>query len=333
MLVNMISCINFALLNNLRFIIKMLCHLPGISCQTSNLTSMQRLISYRDILVSYWKVTKPRLWLLLVYTGIGGYITASEGIMNTNFIILVVALITGTAGANVITSYIDRDIDAVMIRTMNRPIPAGKIRPAWKALIYGLALTIIGVLLLAIINIYALIFGLLGLFDNIIIYSAIFKRRNPLNIILGSFSGGTPAVIGYVAYTNSLEIFPFILAALIVVWTPVHIWSIALYYKDDYRRAGVPMLPVVVELKTAIRCIASTTVILILFSYLIPLLNLKFNSPYYLIPVTIFNIILFYIAFRLIVKPDIRWSWRLFKYSSPYLASIFSILILISIIK
>jgi len=281
-------------------------------------------------IVSYWKVTKPRLWFLLVYTGMAGYLIASKGLIDMKFFLTLLALITGTAGANVVTSYIDRDIDAIMIRTMKRPIPSGKIYPAWKALIYGLILVTIAIISSYLINIYALAFMLFGLFDNIIIYSAIFKRRNPINIIVGSFSGGAPAVIGYTAYSCRIDLLAIVLAALIVVWTPVHIWSLALYYRDDYKRAGVPMLPVVTSVETAIRCIASTSILLVVFSYLIPALHTPFNTIGYYIPVTVINIILLYIALRLIIKPNLRWSWRLFKVTSPYLGIIFTVMMLLS---
>ena len=163
-------------------------------------------------IAAYWEVTKPRLWFLLVYTGVAGYIIASKGNINTaSLIILIIALISGTSGANVVTSYIDRDIDAVMNRTRLRPIPSRRIYPAWKALIYGSVLIGISLVTSLLINILAFLFMLFGLFDNIIIYSKMLKRRNPINIIMGSFSGGAPLIIGYVAYTGYLDLFSIIL--------------------------------------------------------------------------------------------------------------------------
>lgn len=279
----------------------------------------------------YWKVTKPRLWILLVYTGISGYLIASGGHVNIQlFLILLTSLITGTAGANVITSYIDRDIDAIMIRTKHRPIPSGKIRPN-IALLFGISLALTGIVTSTLINLYTLLFMLFGLFDNIIVYSLIFKRKNPLNIILGSFSGGAPVIIGYTAYTNSIDYLALVLAALIVVWTPVHIWSLALYYRDDYRRAGVPMLPVVMNEKASIRCIASTAILLILFSYLIPYLQPRFINVIYILPTSILNMFLGFISLKLFISPEMKWSWRLFKLTSPYLGIIFTIMIILSL--
>lgn len=279
----------------------------------------------------YWKVTKPRLWILLVYTGISGYLIASSGHVNMQlFLILLISLITGTAGANVVTSYIDRDIDAIMSRTRHRPIPSGEIKPN-MALLFGILLVMIGIVTSSLINLYTLLFMLFGLFDNIVIYSLIFKRRNPLNIVLGSFSGGAPVIIGYTAYTNSIDYLALILAALIVVWTPVHIWSLALYYKDDYKKAGVPMLPTVMNEKASIRCITSTAILLILFSYLIPYLQPRFINIIYILPISILNMFLGFISLKLFISPEMKWSWRLFKLTSPYLGIIFTIMIILSL--
>jgi len=298
-----------------------------------NIVLISKFEDVMSSLMAYLEVTKPRLWLLLIYTGIAGYIIASHGDINVNLLsILLIALITGTSGANVVTSYIDRDIDSVMNRTRLRPLPSRRIYPAWKALVFGLILIVISLFTSLWINIIAFIFMVFGLVDNIIIYSAIFKRKNPINIIIGSFSGGAPAIIGYAAYTGSIDIFSLIIAALIVLWTPVHIWSLALYFKDDYKRANIPMLPVVISEKTAIRCIASTALLLVIFTYIIPLTNQLFHTWMYYLPLTIMNIILLYLEIKLLIHPDIKISWKLFKFSSPYLGIVFTIMMLIALL-
>jgi protoheme IX farnesyltransferase len=159
-----------------------------------------------------------------------------------------------------------------------------------------------------------------GLIDNIIIYSYLSKRRTSWNIILGSFSGGAPIIIGYTTATHTLNIIPILWAALIVIWTPVHIWSLALFYKEDYRKAGVPMLPTVTSEKTAIRCIASSSVILILFSILLPMISHTYLNYIYISVVSIADIIIVYFALKLIIKPTEKDAWKLFKATSPYLA-------------
>lgn len=281
---------------------------------------------------AYWLVTKPRLWLLLLYTGLAGYFMAGGGSIDApRLILLFISLLTGTAGANTVTSYIDRDIDRLMERTRNRPIPSGMIDPPEKALIFGLILSFIGLATSIPLGIYPSIFMLFGLIDNIIIYSLLTKRRTKWNIILGSFSGGAPTIIGFTTYTGYLDLEPILWAGLIVIWTPVHIWSLALFYRRDYYRAGVPMLPAVTSESTAIRCIASSSSILIIFSILIPLIYPAYNTLTYIIPVSILDAIIVYLSIRLILKPTLRYSWILFKYTSPYLAIIFTIGILTKI--
>ncbi len=278
---------------------------------------------------TYFILTKPRLWLLLVYTGMAGYVIASNGFINPQiFTILLISLISGTAGANTITSYIDRDIDAIMVRTKNRPLPRGDIDPPIKALYFGCILAGIAIVTSWMLNLLALAFMLFGLFDNIVIYSYLTKRRTPWNIILGSFSGGAPAVIGYVTYTNQFTLEALILAAFIVIWTPIHIWSLALFYRDDYRKAGVPMLPAVVDESKAIKCIGCSAIILIFFSLILPILDSRFLTPVYIIPVVSLDALIAVLSAKLILRPRMRTSWVLFKLTSPYLAIVFTLGIL-----
>ncbi len=273
---------------------------------------------------AYWEVTKPKIWYLLVFTALASTLIASYiNSIEVSWLIylLVFASVTsGAAGANTLTSYIDRDIDAIMDRTKHRPIPSGKIPPR-NALYYGLILVSIALILSWFINIYA--FGLMafGLFDNIIVYSKWLKRRSASNIILGGFSGGAPALIGYVAVTlNNIEI-GLILAALVFLWTPTHIWSLALRVRDDYAKAKVPMLPVVMSQQTSIRIIAVATLFMVLFSIL-PVIWNYFGIVYLIVAVTT-GIIISMLSMNLVIKPDEQKSWQLFKFSSPYLAILF----------
>ena len=281
----------------------------------------------------YLILTKPRLWGLLLYTGIAGYIIGARGLGDsTTFIIIVLSILAGTAGANTITSYIDRDIDAIMDRTKHRPLPKKSIDPPIKALYFGAALSLFALATSYIVNIIAFIFMLFGLFDNIIIYSYLTKRKTHWNIILGSFSGGSPVVIGYAAATGLINIEALIWAAFIVIWTPIHIWSLALYFREDYRKAGVPMLPAVVDVKSAIRCIASSAIIMIGFNLLLPIIYPKYLSLLYLIPSIIMDIIILYWSTKLLHKPEEKLSWKLFKITSPYLGIIFTLAMIINII-
>ena len=285
------------------------------------------------ILKTYFILTKPRLWLLLLYTGIVGYFIGSRGEIDlTIFMLLLISLWTGTAGANTVTSYIDRDIDAIMKRTRNRPLPRGLIKPPTNALYFGFILSIIAIVTSYMINTIVLFFMLFGLIDNIVIYSILTKRRTPWNIILGSFSGGAPVVIGYAAATGRIDLISIIWAAFVVIWTPIHIWSLALYYREDYSKAGVPMLPVIINIKSAIRCIAISAVLLVGFNLSLPILYPIYIHPLFLAPSITLNIIILYLSFKLILNPSEKLSWRLFKITSPYLGIIFTTAMLIYII-
>ncbi|MEM2910518.1 MAG: heme o synthase [Nitrososphaerota archaeon] len=284
----------------------------------------------RSALASYWQVTKPRTWFLLTFTGfcsaIVGFGIFGKSIEWYTVMLATLAITFGSAGANAITCYIDRDIDALMDRTKRRPLPSGKIRPAERALYLGLALSAIALTMSLSLNL--LCFGLMvfGLLDNILIYSKWLKRRNPINIIAGGFSGGAPAMIGYSAATTENLALGLLIAALVVLWIPTHIWSLALRYKEDYSKVRVPMLPVVVPEKVAIRCIASTSVLMVIFS-LVPAFMGLFRAIY-MTTALVFGIAILVLNFSLVVRPDAKKTWLVFKMSSPYLAVLFVSMVL-----
>ncbi len=278
----------------------------------------------------YIFVTKPRLLYLLVFTSIGGMVAAAGSAMPLGrFIKAFVAITAGCAGANAITCYIDRDIDAVMERTRRRPLPQGIISPG-EALAWGIFLSAIALLLSASLNFWAFFWMLFGLFDNIVIYSLLSKRRTPWNIILGSFSGGAPTLFGWAAMREDLTLLPFLMAAAVVLWTPGHIWSLAIRYRDDYARAGVPMLPVVTSEKKVLRCIVSTSLLMFIASVLIHIVG-QFGVVYALlayIPGAALLATNIYLWF----KPTPKNAWVAFKVTSPYLAALFLGIILDSLL-
>ncbi len=283
------------------------------------------------LVYAYFEVTKPKIWILLAFTAFGGFVVASGKEMSwITGIVMLLAVILGSAGANTLTNYIDRDIDAVMNRTKLRPLPTHRISPASRALIFGLILSVISLLLAASLNLLSFIFLLLGIFDNVIIYSRIMKRRSPLNIIMGGFSGGMPVLIGYVAVTNEVTIFSLLLAAIVVIWTPTHIWSLALHSKEDYAKVNVPMLPVVVKERTAVRIIAITSILMVVFSLVIPLYYPL--GLIYFISAAILGVAMLVLNLWLFLKPTKEISWIVFKASSPYLGLIFTALILDALI-
>jgi len=239
--------------------------------------------------------------------------------------LLLTGVAAGSAAADTITGYNDRDIDAIMERTKARPIPSGRISPR-NALIFGLILTTVSLVCAWLINYIALGLMAFGLFDNIIVYSKWLKRRSQANIILGGFSGAAPALIGYVAVTTQNIEIGLVMAALVFFWIPTHIWSLALHVKKDYTKARVPMLPVVADERTSVRVIAITTLLMVAFS-IVPFFLNQFGLIY-LITATVFGIVMILLSTWLMVRPSERASWMVFKFSSPYLTALFIAFIL-----
>lgn len=273
---------------------------------------------------NYYELTKPKIWYLLVFTAIGAAVSASwlfdVQVSLMTWTLLFFAIAAGSAAADTLTGYNDRDIDAIMERTKGRPIPSGRISPR-NALIFGLILTGISLVCAWFINIWA--FGLMafGLFDNIIVYSKWLKRTSQSNIILGGFSGGAPALIGYIAVTFQHVEIGIAMAGLVFFWIPTHIWSLALHVKEDYKKANVPMLPVVSSESKSVRIIALTTLMMVVFSIL-PFFFNQFGLIY-LLTATVFGTVMIFLSAWLLLRPSEKTSWLVFKFSSPYLAALF----------
>jgi protoheme IX farnesyltransferase len=273
---------------------------------------------------NYYELTKPKIWYLLVFTAFGAALTASLlfniSIQPLTWLLLIGGVAAGSAAADTLTGYIDRDIDAIMDRTRGRPIPSGRVSPQ-KALIFGLILTAISLIFSWFINIWAFALMAFGLFDNIIVYSKWLKRRSQINIILGGFSGAAPAMIGYVAVTTQNIEIGLVMAGLVFLWIPTHIWSLALHFKKDYTKAGIPMLPIVSSEKKSVRIIALTTLMMVVFSIL-PFFFNQFGLIY-LITAGIFGVAMIGVSIWLLTKPSEKVSWIVFKFSSPYLTALF----------
>jgi protoheme IX farnesyltransferase len=290
---------------------------------------------------TYYELTKPKIWYLLVFTAFGAAITASNvydvEISIGTWVLMIAGVAAGSAAANTLTNYHDRDIDAIMDRTKERPIPSKRIFPAEKARDFGLVLAAISIACAFGISyttsfwngIWCGVFMLFGLADNILVYSHALKRKSQLNIILGGFSGGAPAMIGFAAVTlTGLWDFGLIIAGLVFIWIPMHIWALTLHFRDDYRKVDVPMLTAVLSEKTSARVIAGTTLMMVLFS-VVPffLVNPDTGEPVmgevYLYTAIASGILMILLSAWVVAKPTEKSSWVLFKFSSPYLAVLF----------
>ena len=290
---------------------------------------------------TYYELTKPKIWYLLVFTAFGAAITASNvynvEISIGTWILMIAGVAAGSAAANTLTNYHDRDIDAIMDRTKERPIPSQRIFPAEKARDFGLVLAGISIACSFGImyttgfwnGIWCGIFMVFGLADNILIYSHMLKRKSQLNIILGGFSGGAPAMIGFAAVTlTGLWDFGLIIGGLVFIWIPMHIWALTLHFRDDYRKVDVPMLTAVLSEKTSARVIAGTTLMMVLFSVVpfflvIPETGEPVMGEVYLYTAIASGVLMVVLSAWVVSKPTEKSSWVLFKFSSPYLAVLF----------
>lgn len=205
-------------------------------------------------LATYVALTKPRIIELLLVTTIPAMLLAAQGLPDLR--IAIGTLVGGTlaaAGANVFNSYLDRDIDAVMHRTGNRPLATGAVSPG-HAIVFAWVLSIGSVLLLwSLTNWLAALLGALAIVMYVVGYTLILKRRTAQNIVWGGAAGCMPVLIGWSAVTGSLAWTPVILFLIVFFWTPPHYWPLSLRYRDDYAAANVPMLPVVANQRTVAR--------------------------------------------------------------------------------
>lgn len=271
----------------------------------------------------YVEVTKPRSLALLSFTALGTMVLAGAYYpLSTKVLVqAMAAVILACAGANATSCYFDRDLDAVMVRTRNRPVPSGRIRPAERALYWGLFLFLVALVLAWSLNLLAWFLLWAGMVGYVGVYSLWLKRRSVWNIILGGISGGMPALFGWAAVAGRLEALPLLVAALVVLWIPNHIWSLALFYREDYARAGIPMLPVVTEPERAMRWLLLSVVLMVAVSMVVALVG-DWGQIY---PVAAFSMGMAALALSLHVyrHPEPQKAWLLFKFSSPYLGVLF----------
>ena len=188
---------------------------------------------------------KPRVMSLVVFTGFAGMVAAPGHIHPLLAAIAVLCIAVGAGAAGAINMWYDRDIDALMSRTRDRPIPAGRMDPS-ETLAFGVVLSIGSVLTMALaVNFVAAALLALSIGFYVFVYTMWLKRRTPQNIVIGGAAGAFPPVIGWAAVTGSVDLMAVVMFGIIFIWTPPHFWSLALWANDDYRRAGIPMLPVV----------------------------------------------------------------------------------------
>ncbi len=273
---------------------------------------------------------KPRVVSLVVFTGVVGLLLAPGHLNPILAAIAILAIAVGAGAAGAINQWYERDIDALMRRTANRPIPAGRIAPD-EALCFGVTLAVLSVITLGLAtNLAAGAWLALSIAFYVFVYTAWLKRRTPQNIVIGGAAGAFPPIIGWVAVTGHLGLLPALLFAIVFFWTPPHFWALSLYACGDYGRAGVPMLPVVAGRRATRRQIMLYTVILVGVSLTPWALGL--SGRLYGASAAILGVGFLALSWRVVTEPQDAQGRSLanekparqtFRYSLSYLAALF----------
>lgn len=277
----------------------------------------------------YVEVSKPRIVVVLVITAITSLLAATRfdstpavawdtTAWNLGFLTLSGAL--ASMGASALNHYYDRDIDKIMERTANRPIPAGRLSPR-NVLVYGIGVSVLSVLIsLFTLNPVATGMIALGIFFYVIIYTAWLKRNNASNIVIGGFAGSAASMAGWATTTGSIDLLGFLVGWLVFMWTPPHFWCLAIRAREEYASVRVPMLPVLIGNQKTASYILANTAILLPYSVV-----LSFFGPgllYMGIAAASGSLMLVY-HYKLTKNPTPEFAWKAYKVTAPYLVVIF----------
>jgi len=272
------------------------------------------------VLRDYLTLTKPKVQSLLLFTTITTMYVAGDPAPGLVLLTcLGGALSAGGAGA--INHAVDRDIDRTMARTADRPVASGRVSPG-AAIAFGLGLEAASFLLLALtVNPLAASLSLAGFFGYVCVYTLWLKRTTPQNIVIGGAAGAVPPLVAWAAVTGGLSGMAFYMFAIVFFWTPPHFWALSLLMKDEYAKAGVPMLPVVRGEEETRRQILLYTVLLYAVTQL-PFCAGGLGVAY-LIPSMLLGAGFIYFSTRLYRTRDRRSALRTYLYSLAYLAALF----------
>jgi protoheme IX farnesyltransferase len=274
----------------------------------------------RQLLGDYAELTKPKVQALLLLTTVATMYVAGD----PSPLLVALTCLGGylsAGGAAAVNHWFDRDIDALMARTASRPVPSGRVRPR-AALLFGCALAALSVAELWLaVNPLAAGLAFSGFLGYVFVYTIWLKRRTPQNIVIGGAAGAVPPLVGWAAVTGSLSGTAVILFFIVFFWTPPHFWALSLLMREDYRRAGIPMLPVV-------RGEAETRRQILLYSVLLyAVTQLPFCAggfgALYLAASLVLGLTFIAGAARLYRRADRRSALRLYLFSLAYLALLF----------
>jgi protoheme IX farnesyltransferase len=277
-------------------------------------------------LAQYYELTKPRVVALIVFTAIIGMFLAVPGLPPLDKVLFgSLGIWLAAASAAAINHLIDRRIDALMARTAHRPMPTGSLNFA-QVLTFAVVL---GVLSMALLVVFVnpltawLTFG--SLIGYAIVYTGWLKRATPQNIVIGGLAGAFPPALGWTAVTGQLHPHALLLVLIIFVWTPPHFWALAIYRREDYARAMIPMLPVTHGVEYTRQHVLFYTVLLIVVTVLPWLTGM--SGLFYLGGAMVLGLAFLYYAVRLLNPPSERFAMDVFNYSIVYLMALFAFLL------
>ena len=300
----------------------------------ANITSVSNkqefgLGSIATKLVLYTSLLKPRVMSLSIFTSFVGMIIAPGSLSFTSGLLAILAISIGSGASGALNMWYERDTDKLMNRTKDRALPTNQIS-ANGALIYGITLSIISVSMLYLVsNLAAAGLLLMTICFYIFVYTIWLKKRTPQNIVIGGAAGAFPPMIGWAVVTGGISTEICLLFMLIFLWTPPHFWALALYKSDDYKKAGIPMMPLIVGERKTINLIIAYSITLLPLT----LIMSSYYSLFFGVSSTALSIFFIYLAF------DLKRSWlkdgllerkaqMLFYFSIIYLFNIFSILLI-----
>jgi heme o synthase len=296
----------------------------GLSARTAEQERLEALTAPArpGMLKDFLMLTKPIVVLLLLVTTFAGMVIGAKAWPSLSLVfwtLLGGALAAGGSGA--INQYLDREEDGKMQRTERRPIPSGRLTPG-EGLAFGVAICLVSFyLMVAFVNLLAALLTLAGMIYYVLIYSIFLKKATVQNIVIGGGAGAIPPLVGWAASTGSLNIPSLFLFAVVFMWTPPHFWALALVKRKDYARAGIPMLPVIRgEVETRWQ-IMIYTVELVALTLLLPIFGL--GSGIYLVSALFLGAALLYSAWKVWRKGGNKLAWKMYRYSSMYLAFLF----------
>lgn len=274
----------------------------------------------------FFQLLKPRVMSLVVFTGLIGLLLAPGPIHPLLAFTAILSIAIGSGASGAINMWYERDIDSIMKRTENRPLPQKKVHPD-DALSLGIFLSICSLVILFLAtNFLATLILAAAILFYVFIYTIWLKRKTPQNIVIGGAAGAFPPMIGWAAVTGDITLFPLLLFLIIFFWTPPHFWALALYKSDDYKAACIPMLPVIAGESYTKKQIIIYTLILFPLTLLPSLLG--FSGAFYLGTSIILGSYFLYLTVKTYKDTGYKWAKKLFGYSILYLFLIFLTLLI-----